>query len=146
MKKFLFFLLINTPFLLNTAIKADTPQLFALFDIREENNVDSILNCSMFDKTQNSVPVSQVTRTKTGSMLGRAALGALTFGVAGAVVGAVTAKKESISAVTPTHSGSYIVNIGIKSLEKPVLTLEFGSDKIKAEEVYALVQAIIAMK
>lgn len=113
---------------------------------RKEYRFKDILNCSMFDKTQNSLPVSQVTRTKTGSMLGRAALGALTFGVAGAVVGAVTAKKESTSTITPTHSGSYVVKIGLKSVEKPVLTLEFGSNKSKAEEVYALMQAIIAMK
>ena len=113
---------------------------------RKEYSFKDILNCSMFDKTQNSVPISKVTRTKTGSMLGRAALGALTFGVAGAVVGAVTAKKESTSTITPTHSGSYVVKIGLKSVEKPVLTLEFGSNKSKAEEVYALMQAIIAMK
>lgn len=113
---------------------------------RKEYSFKDILNCSMFDKPQNSVPISKVTRTKTGSMLGRAALGALTFGVAGAVVGAVTAKKESTSTITPTHSGSYVVKIGLKSVEKPVLTLEFGSNKSKAEEVYALMQAIIAMK
>ena len=113
---------------------------------RKEYSFKDILNCSMFDKTQNSVPISKVTRTKTGSMLGRAALGALTFGVAGAVVGTVTAKKESTSTITPTHSGSYVVKIGLKSVEKPVLTLEFGSNKSKAEEVYALMQAIIAMK
>lgn len=113
---------------------------------RKEYSFKDILNCSMFDKPQNSVPISKVTRTKTSSMLGRAALGALTFGVAGAVVGAVTAKKESTSTITPTHSGSYVVKIGLKSVEKPVLTLEFGSNKSKAEEVYALMQAIIAMK
>jgi hypothetical protein len=42
MKKFFLILLINAPFLLNNTIKADTSQLFTLFDIREENSVDSI--------------------------------------------------------------------------------------------------------
>ena len=79
-------------------------------------------------------------------MLGRAALGALTFGAAGAVVGAVTANKESTSTVDSSHIGSFIVKIGIKSIEEPTITLLFGSDKSKAEEVYALMQAIIAMK
>ena len=264
MKKFFLILLINAPFLLNNTIKADTSQLFTLFDIRKENNVDNvsklfldlgfpakefysgydntnlsiailgyfggkqikkeqiqlklqkeektkrkviskeqytqyvnelcdkygaitrsivyrqscygkdnikyyqdilvfqkpkmivfgnkeyhfenILSCSMYDENQNNTHISQVTKTKTGSMLGRAAVGALTFGVAGAVVGAVTAKKESASTITPTHSGSYIVKIGIKSVKEPTVTLDFGNDKSKAEEVYALMQAIIAMK
>ena len=79
-------------------------------------------------------------------MLGRAAIGALTLGAAGAVVGAVTAKKESTSTVDSSHIGSFIVKIGIKSLEEPTITLRFGNDKSKAEEVYALIQAIIAMK
>ena len=104
------------------------------------------MNSSLHNEKSEDAIIAQTTRTKTGSMLGRAALGALTFGVAGAVVGAVTAKKESTSTITPTNSGSYIVKIGLKSVEKPVLTLEFGSDKSKAEEVYALMQAIIAMK
>lgn len=33
MKKFFLILLINAPFLLNNTIKADTSQLFTLFDI-----------------------------------------------------------------------------------------------------------------
>ena len=105
-----------------------------------------IMNCSLHDEKSKDAIIAQTTRTKTGSMLGRAAVGALTFGVAGAVVGAVTAKKESTSTISPNHFGSYIVKIGIKSIEEPVLTLEFGNDKSKAEEVYALMQAIIAMK
>lgn len=113
---------------------------------RKEYNFCDIMNSSLHDENTQDAIIAQTTRTKTGSMLGRAALGALTFGVAGAVVGAVTAKKESTSTITPTHSGSYVVKIGLKSVEKPVLTLEFGSNKSKAEEVYALMQAIIAMK
>ena len=90
---------------------------------------------------------SAVTTTNTGSMLGRAAVGGLTLGVAGAVVGAMTAKTESTSSTANSdYIASYIVKIGVKSIEKPTLTLKFGSDKSKAEEVYALIQAIIAMK
>ena len=80
-------------------------------------------------------------------MLGRAAVGGLTLGVAGAVVGALTAKRESISSIdNPEHLASYVIKIGIRSIEEPTITLKYGSDKSKAEEVYALMQAIIAMK
>jgi hypothetical protein len=80
-------------------------------------------------------------------MLGRAAVGGLTLGVAGAVVGAMTAKTESTSSTANSdYIASYIVKIGVKSIEKPTMTLKYGNDKSKAEEVYALMQAIIAMK
>lgn len=113
---------------------------------KKEYDFQDILNCYHYDENERNVTINQTTKTKTGSMLGRAALGALTFGAAGAVVGAVTANKESTSTVDSSHIGSFIVTIGIKSIEEPTITLRFGSDKSKAEEVYALIQAIIAMK
>lgn len=112
----------------------------------KEYDFTDILSCSMYDENHKDIPPTQVTRTNTGSMLGRAAVGALTLGVAGAVVGAVTAKKESTSKLNANYEGSYVVKIGIKSIEEPTITLRFGSNKSKAEEVYALMQAIIAMK
>ena len=112
-----------------------------------EYDFTDILNCSMYDENKKNATVSQVTRTNTGSMLGRAAVGGLTLGVAGAVVGAMTAKTESTSSTSnPDYFASYIVKIGVKSIEKPTMSLKYGSDKSKAEEVYALMQAIIAMK
>ena len=113
---------------------------------KKEYDFQDILNCFHYDENERNVTINQTTKTTTGSMLGRAALGALTFGAAGAVVGAVTANKESTSTVDSSHIGSFIVKIGIKSIEEPTITLLFGSDKSKAEEVYALMQAIIAMK
>lgn len=117
-----------------------------IFD-KKEYDFAEILSCSMYDENHNGTSPTQVTRTKTGSMLGRAVVGGLTLGVAGAVVGAMTAKTESTSSTANSdYIASYIVKIGVKSIEKPTLTLKFGSDKSKAEEVYALIQAIIAMK
>ena len=114
---------------------------------RRDFDFGDILSCSMYDESQKGENVSMVTRTKTGNMLGRAALGALTFGVAGAVVGAVTATKTTESTTSNiSHDGSYVVKIGVKSIERPSITLKLGNDKAKAEEIYALIQAIIAMK
>ena len=113
---------------------------------KKEYDFQDILNCFLYDENERNVTISQTTKTKTGNMLGRAAIGALTLGAAGAVVGAVTAKKESTSTVDSSHIGAFIVKIGIKSIEEPAITLRFGNDKSKAEEVNALIQAIIAMK
>ena len=114
---------------------------------KKEYDFADILSCSLYDENKNNATVSQVTRTNTGSMLGRAAVGGLTLGVAGAVVGALTAKTESISSIdNPQHLASYVIKIRIRSIEEPTITLKYGSDKSKAEEVYALMQAITAMK
>lgn len=113
----------------------------------KECDFTDILSCSMYDENHKDIPPTQVTRTNTGSMLGRAAVGGLTLGVAGAVVGAMTAKTESTSSTANSnYLASYVVKIGVKSIEKPTMTLQYGSNKSKAEEVYALMQAIIAMK
>ena len=101
----------------------------------------------MYDENQKDAPVAQVTRTKTGSMLGRAAIGGLTLGVAGAVVGAITATKETQSSAANTdYVPSYVVKIGVKSIEKPIITLHLYRDKEQAEALYAVMQTIIAMK
>ena len=114
---------------------------------KKELDFCDILSCSLYDENRKDVPPTQVTRTNTGSMLGRAAVGGLTLGVAGAVVGAITANTESTSSTANSnYIASYVVKVGVKSIEKPTMTLKYGSDKSKAEEVYALMQAIIAMK
>ena len=113
---------------------------------KKEYDFIDILSCSMYDQNHKDIPSKQVTRTKTGSMLGRAALGGLTLGVAGALVGAVTAKTETDSNLDNTYLCSYVVKIGLKSIEEPIIKFEYGCDKSKAEEVYAMIQAIIAMK
>jgi hypothetical protein len=112
----------------------------------KEYDFSDILSCAIYDENRNDIPPTQVTRTKTGSLLGRAAIGGLTLGVAGAVVGALTAKTESTSDVSSPHISSYVIKIGIKSIESPTMILKYGSNKAKAEEVYALMQAIIAMQ
>lgn len=117
-----------------------------VFDKIEYNFAD-IISCSIYDENQKYIQPKHVTRTNTSSMLGRAAIGGLTLGVAGAVVGAITAEKESTDAtINFANMASYVVKIGVKSIEKPIVTLKYGTNKSKAEEVYAIVQAIIAMK
>ena len=78
-------------------------------------------------------------------MLGRAALGGLTLGAAGAVVGALTAKKETDSK-DDVYKASYVVKICIKSLKNPSVILHFDDNAGVAEETYSLVQAVLAMK
>ena len=117
-----------------------------LFFGKDEYNFSDILSCTLYEENK-QVPVSHITRTSTGSMLGRAVIGGLTLGVAGAVVGAMTAKKETTSSqIEEVKNGNYIVKIGLRSIENPTKSLFFYNNKEKAEEVYSLIQAIISMK
>lgn len=123
----------------------EVPQII-VFGQKEYKFTD-ILSCTMYDENHTDIPPTQVTRTSTGSMLGRAVIGGLTFGVAGAVAGAVTAKKETTSSTSNSnYPASFIVKIGVKSIENPTITLKMYRDKEKADSIYALMQAIIAMK
>lgn len=114
---------------------------------KTEYSFSDILSCSMYDENQKDAPIAHVTRTKTGSMLGRAAIGGLTLGVAGAVVGAITATKETQnSAAHADFVPSYVVKICVKSIENPIINLHLYTDKEKADTLYAVMQTIIAMK
>lgn len=90
------------------------------------------------------------TKTSTGSMLGRAAVGGVLFGGVGALVGANTAKKETIT--TPNQSQSttttsikhnYMCYINVNDLVNPIRELSLGDDTKKAQMVANLFNVII---
>lgn len=116
---------------------------------KNEYSYSDILGCALIDNNPQTLTSGQVTTTKvnTGSMVGRAVVGGLTLGVAGAVVGALTASKETSSETTDTnHFGMYDIKINVKSITNPTLVLNLYNKKDLAEEIYSLLQAIIAMK
>lgn len=116
---------------------------------QNEYSYSDILSCTLIDNNPQDFTSGQVTTTKvnTGSMLGRAAVGGLTLGVAGAVVGALTASKETSSETSyAPHVGQYDIKINVKSIINPNLVIHLYNRKELAEEIYSLLQAIIAMK
>lgn len=66
----------------------------------------------------------------TSGGLGRAAVGALTFGGAGAIVGAITGKKHSTSIIE-----SLQVKILMADIENPVLFIDLISSKTKRSSI-----------
>ena len=116
---------------------------------QNEYSYSDILGCALIDNNPQTLTSGQVTTTKvnTGSMVGRAVVGGLTLGVAGAVVGALTASKETSSeTIVPNHVGMYDIKINVKSITNPTIVLNLYNRKDLAEEIYNLLQAIIAMK
>lgn len=100
------------------------------YKIKDVIPFSSILDFSVDRKEiQNNGYSQTVTKTSTGSMLGRGLAGGLIFGGIGVVVGAVTAKRES---ETLTHNKDiiyeYTININLNSFDKPIYQMEFGRD------------------
>lgn len=90
-----------------------------------------------------SVPITQeVTKTKAGSVIGRAIVGGLVAGPVGAIIGGSTAKKETSVIVYPQIE-NYTLIITISDVNNPIVKLHFDCNKRAAEKCKATIEAII---
>jgi hypothetical protein len=89
--------------------------------------------------------ISSSTSTSNASALGRAVVGAALGGVAGAVIGGATAKQktEYQQGIDKTIH-DYTVNINVNRLSEPLVKLHIGENEDIANEVAALINAIVA--
>ena len=90
-------------------------------------------------------------KTDNGNMLGRAVVGGLIAGGAGAIIGGSTADKNttSISVIEQENDVTwhdYTVWITVKDLAKPMIQIRIGKNATLMNEIVALVNAIIASK
>ena len=91
-----------------------------------------------------------VSKTSTGSMLGRALVGGVLLGPVGAVVGGATAKRKTEA--TPVYKTvykdevkiKYVVQITVNDLNNPVRSVMFGSRKEEALHLESMLNLIIA--
>ena len=85
------------------------------------------------------------TETSTGSMAGRALVGGVLLGGAGAMVGAVTANKDTkintTTSQTTTHD--YIIYLSIDDMINPQRILKFGTDAESANKAAGVFNIII---
>lgn len=85
------------------------------------------------------------TETSTGSMAGRALVGGVLLGGAGAMVGAVTANKDTkintTTSQTTTHD--YIIYLSIDDMINPQRILKFGTDAESANKAASIFNIII---
>lgn len=97
----------------------------------KEYMFDDIISCELSDN--NSVLMAKtVTKISTGSMLGRAVVGGLLLGGVGAIVGGVTAKKETQPANNKQDLNAiYTLKVTINNLSEPVLIFPFRVASIK---------------
>lgn len=89
--------------------------------------------------------IKSTTKTSNSSILGRAVVGELIAGPAGAVIGGATAKKESVLKaghdVTIHH---YYLNVTINSVSEPLVTVDFKGREKTATEAASVINVIIS--
>lgn len=112
----------------------------------------SILGFSLNDDSEtvmhNETSYVSTTSTNTGSMIGRAAVGGILLGGVGALAGATTAKKETITKptvamTTTTVKHKYSLFLNLDDLSNPTRELKLGSDTTKAQTVANIFNIIV---
>lgn len=113
---------------------------------------DKILGFTLNDESEtimkNEITLHSTTTTNTGSMIGRAAVGGLLLGGVGALAGASTAKKETVSTPSTTQTSSsvkhmYTVFLNLNDLAKPTREIKIGSNTSKAQTVANVFNVIV---
>ena len=122
----------------------------------EEIPYNKIVGCSLVEvpevtkKAVTEMTEETVSKTSTGSMLGRALIGGVLLGPVGAVVGGATAKRKTES--NPVYKTvykdevkiKYVVQITVNDLSNPMRSVMFGSRKDEALHLESMINLIIA--
>ena len=122
----------------------------------KDYDFSSILSCHCTDdshvvKGQTTITTTGTSKTDNGNMLGRAVVGGLVAGGAGAIIGGSTAKQNTTSTSVVNQGKditrhNYTVWISVKDIVNPMIQIPIGKDEAKANEIVALMTAIISFK
>lgn len=111
----------------------------------EKYSFDEIIGYNLTDNSRViKGELSSKTTTSNASAVGRAVVGAALGGVAGAVIGGATAKQT-----TEYKQGEdktihdFTVNINVNRLSEPLIKLHIGRNEDLANEITALINAIV---
>lgn len=115
---------------------------------------ERIIGFSLNDDTETIMKnemYSSTTTTSTGSLLGRAVVGGVLLGGFGAIAGATTAKKETVS--TPLNDETraslkhkYTLYINIDSISNPLREIGLAEDTQKAQILTNVINVIVQRK
>lgn len=113
---------------------------------------EKIIGFSLNDDTQtilkNETSYTSTTSTSTGNILGRAVVGGVLLGGVGALAGALTAKKKTISTPslgqnTTIIKHKYTLYLNIDSITSPIRIISLGPDTQKAQSLANVINVII---
>lgn len=108
-----------------------------------------ILSCTAEDDykvIKGQTEYTSQTKASNGSTVGRAIVGGVLAGGAGAIIGGSTAEKETTTLVhqkDDTIIHRYAVIVNVNSLSNPIITIPLGADKAKLNEIVGLLNVII---
>jgi hypothetical protein len=118
----------------------------------EQIPFSKVLGFALNDESEtivrNEAQYTSTTKTATGNMLGRAVVGGVLLGGVGALAGATTAKKETVT--TPINATStsttmhrYILYVNLDDLSDPTREIRLGSDTKKAQNIANIFNIIV---
>lgn len=128
--------------------------------VQKEYSFSDILDCIVNDdvKERDTVQTfrgnsTATSKANTGNMVGRAIVGGVLLGGAGAVIGGSTAKRNTIiehGTDTSIHhkeiEHNYTVTITVKDITNPIIYINVGSNTALKDEIVSLMKVIMSMK
>lgn len=108
-----------------------------------------IINYNLNDNStviQHHETGTATTKTSTKSMVGRAVVGDVLLGGAGAMAGALTAKKNTeinLGDTTSTTKHDYTIVVNVNSISNPVERLHLGEDGETANDILGVLSVIM---
>lgn len=119
-----------------------------VFIMGKEYSFKDIMSCSISSReriVRGNVTVN--TESNNGSVIGRAIVGDIIAGPAGAIIGGTTAKKQTeIRHEDDKVVRNYTVNITINSISDPIISIHTGENVKLTNEIVALMNVIILNK
>ena len=119
----------------------------------EMYSFSDILNCSIEEEEiliKGKIEYTSKTTSNTGSTIGRAVVGGLIAGPAGAIIGGSTSSKKTETIAKQEDDiivHKYYINIGINNLSNPNIRLYIGENcKPFVNEIYNLINVVINNK
>ena len=119
-----------------------------VFIMGKEYSFNDVMSCTV--SSQERVikgNVTATTETSNGSAAGRAIVGGIIAGPAGAIIGGSTAEKRTEFVHEDDKvMRDYTVNITMNSISEPIINIHTGEDVNLTNEVVSLMNVIIAKK
>ena len=119
-----------------------------VFIMGKEYSFKDIISCTFSDNPRIvKGKITAVTKSKNGNVIGRAIVGDVVAGPAGAIIGGTTAKKntEYIQEDDKTFH-DYTVIINVNSIAEPIIRIHTKEDGKLTNEIVGLMNVIISRK
>lgn len=139
--------LVIAPFDLNSEIHVFESSK-RVFILGKEYAFKDVMSCTFSDNPRViKGKITAVTKSKNGSVIGRAIVGDVVAGPAGAIIGGTTAKKntEFIQDNDKTIH-DYTVIINMNSIVEPIIRIHTGENGKLTNEIVGLMNVIISRK